>query len=247
MQIGDIVARKSYGKDITFKIVDIKSKDDQEIYYLKGINLRIIADSPRNDLEIVSLKNGGDKEVALNRKVNASIRKIMISRWELKRMGVKKSFRNELERPKGELYFGRPGRILHIDGDSEYLETCLRVYKELSLQVVGEVVPEQEQPKVVVDLVKENRPDIVIITGHDSILKGTTDFMDIENYKNSKYYVQSVTELRNYRSDYDDLVIYAGACQSCYEALLDAGANYTKLRLLYSSILNYFELNINSY
>jgi spore coat assembly protein len=25
---------------------------------------------------------------------------------------------------------------------------------------------------------------------------------------------------------YDDLVIFAGACQSCYEAILDAGANF---------------------
>ncbi len=37
-----------------------------------------------------------------------------------------------------ELYFGRPGKILHIDGDSEYLDTCLKVYKQLQLDVVGE-------------------------------------------------------------------------------------------------------------
>ena len=32
--------------------------------------------------------------------------------------------------------------------------------------------------------------------------------------------------LRDYNSSYDELVIFAGACQSCYENILDAGANF---------------------
>ena len=50
MQIGDIVVRKSYDKDITFKIIDIKEDNGQVLYILKGISIRIIADSSADDL-----------------------------------------------------------------------------------------------------------------------------------------------------------------------------------------------------
>ena len=48
MKIGDIVSRKKYGKDIYFKIIDIKD----DIYYLKGIEYRLVADSEESDLEL---------------------------------------------------------------------------------------------------------------------------------------------------------------------------------------------------
>ena len=46
------------------------------------------------------------------------------------------------------------------------------------------------------------------------------------NYRNSKFFVEAVTELRNIQPSYDELVIFAGACQSCYEKILDSGANF---------------------
>ena len=52
------------------------------------------------------------------------------------------------------------------------METCLKVYKQLHLDAVGKAIPEREQPKVIVDLVKEIKPDIVVLTGHDGVLKG---------------------------------------------------------------------------
>ena len=75
-------------------------------------------------------------------------------------------------------------------------------------------------------LIKEIKPDIVVLTGHDSVLKESNDYLDLNNYRNSKYYIDAVKALRNYNSSYDELVIFAGACQSCYECLLDAGANF---------------------
>lgn len=221
MKIGDIVVRKSYRKDITFKIIDIKETKDGIIYSLKGINLRIIADSPEDDLELVSNEALSEREKIFSRKVSSSIKNIMLSRG-----GFRKELRIIKSYEANELSFGRPGKILHVDGDPEYLDVCLKVYKQLMLDVVGKYVAESEQPKVIVDLVKQVKPDIVIITGHDSIAKDIKDYTDLRNYKNSKYYVQSVVELRNYQSSYDELVIFAGACQSCYEAILDAGANF---------------------
>lgn len=221
MEIGDTVVRKSYGKDITFKIIDIKKNENEIIYTLKGINLRVIADAPLEDLEEVLENTLGEKEKVLNRKVNTSIKNIMIGRMDLS-----KSYRSPKIALNKELTFGRPGKILHIDGDAEYLEVCLKVYKKLELEAIGMVIAEKDQPAEVLQLVKKIRPDIVVITGHDAITKGSVDFSDINNYRNSKFFVDTVSELRNYEPNYDDLVIFAGACQSHYEAILDAGANF---------------------
>jgi spore coat assemly protein len=221
MNIGDTVVRKSYGKDIIFKIMDIKDTDNGPVYTLKGISLRVIADAPVEDLEEVGENSIGEKEKVLNRKVNSSIKNILIGRID-----VSKSYRSPKIAINKELTFGRPGKILHVDGDAEYMEVCLKVYKKLELDVVGKVVAEKDQPLEVPNLVKQIKPDIVVITGHDAITKGARDYANIDNYRNSKFFVDTVNELRNYEPNYDDLVIFAGACQSHYEAILDAGANF---------------------
>ena len=58
------------------------------------------------------------------------------------------------------------------------------------------------------------------------IIRGEYDLNNIDNYKNSKYYIESVKIAREYNSNYDDLVIFAGGCKSHYEGLMNAGANY---------------------
>jgi len=226
MQIGDIVVRKSYNKDVTFKVIDIKEKSGRRIVILKGINIRIIADAYIEDLDIAE-EDSGSQDKILNTRVNEAIKKAMVLRAGL-RDKVEKAPKLKA---KNELVFGRPGKILHVDGDSEYMETCLKVYKQLSLDAVGRAISEKDQPNVIVDLVKEVKPDIVVLTGHDSVVKDPKDYLDLDNYRNSRYYLESVKNLRNYNSSYDELVIFAGACQSCYEMILDVGANNTPLRL----------------
>ena len=221
MYIGDIVVRKSYNKDITFKIIDIKEKDGKSKVILKGINIRIIADADIQDLEMAE-ENSGSQDKILNTRVSEAIKKAMILRSDLRERADKAP----KLKAKNELMFGRPGKILHVDGDSEYMETCLKVYKQLSLDAVGRAIAEKDQPEVIVDLVKEVKPDIVVLTGHDSVLKEPRDYLSLENYRNSRYYLESVKNLRNYNSSYDELVIFAGACQSCYERILDVGANF---------------------
>ena len=223
MKIGDLVVRKSYDMDITFKIMDIKEEEGEKKYILKGISIRIIADSKEDDLEEVKENYVGEQEKILNSRVKSAINRAISVRGEL--LNTRRKSNNKPE-AKNELMFGRPGRILHVDGDSEYMETCLKVYKQLHLDAVGKAIPEREQPKVIVDLVKEIKPDIVVLTGHDGVLKTTNDYLDLNCYRNSKYYIESVKALRNYNGSYDELVIFAGACQSCYECLLDYGANF---------------------
>lgn len=222
MEIGEYVVRKSYGKDITFKIIDIKEKKNKKIYILQGINFRIIADSLEDDLENVEDDFAGDKDRIFNSRVNESIRRAMVLRGR----GVKPSQKSQKISKNDHLVFGRPGKILHVDGDSSYLETCLKVYKQLKLDATGVAISEYEQPRKILDYVKECKPDIVVLTGHDGVIKGTTNYLDLNNYRNSKYFIEAVNVLRNYNASYDELVIFAGACQSCYEAILDAGANF---------------------
>ena len=45
-------------------------------------------------------------------------------------------------------------------------------------------------------------------------------------YKNSKYFIDAVKIARQYEMCHDKLIIIAGACQSNYEELIKAGANF---------------------
>lgn len=78
MDIGDVVVRKSYDKDITFKIIDIKNEDGKNVFILKGISIRIIADSSEEDLEEVNDKFIASQDKILNTRVNDAIKKSTI-------------------------------------------------------------------------------------------------------------------------------------------------------------------------
>ena len=57
------------------------------------------------------------------------------------------------------------------------------------------------------------------------MIKNGTGFNDIYNYRNSKYFINTVNKARQIKLN-KDLVIFAGACQSYYEELIKAGANF---------------------
>ena len=48
----------------------------------------------------------------------------------------------------------------------------------------------------------------------------------MNNYKNSKKFVDAVKKAREYENSQEKLIIIAGACQSNYEELIKAGANF---------------------
>lgn len=123
-------------------------------------------------------------------------------------------------------YFYLPGKILHIDGDKEYLDRCLKFYKDNNVYAIGKKINEEEISNQIISLLEEFKPDIVIITGHDAYYskKGTKE--NINNYKNSKNFVKAIRAARKYEKSQDKLVIIAGACQSDYEELIRAGANF---------------------
>ena len=117
------------------------------------------------------------------------------------------------------------GRILHLDGDEFYLKKAMETYKNYSLSAEGYFIKEKDMPKYVESLINKHQPDILVITGHDALIKGT-NINDINNYKNSKYFVETLKIARRVVKSKNDLVIIAGACQSYYEALIEEGANF---------------------
>ncbi|MBR3249326.1 MAG: hypothetical protein IKF83_01340 [Clostridia bacterium] len=112
-------------------------------------------------------------------------------------------------------------------GDKKYSEKAYRYYKKIGLNAIVKNIAEYKQPKVVYKLLEYYQPDIVVITGHDEMIKKETRFYDLYNYRNSKYFIQTVKEVRRYDKNYNrNTVVFAGACQSYYEALIMAGANF---------------------
>ncbi len=117
------------------------------------------------------------------------------------------------------------GKILHIDGDRRYSEKADRYYKKAGLKAIVKNIPERKQPHVIGSLLQKYKPDILVITGHDSMIRKGTRFYDLYNYKNSKYFIKTVEEARK-QDLKKNLAIFAGACQSYYEGIMLAGANF---------------------
>ena len=61
---------------------------------------------------------------------------------------------------------------------------------------------------------------------YDAYLKKRGNREDIANYKNSAFYVNAIKEARKYEKSHEKLIIIAGGCQSSYEDLIKAGANF---------------------
>ncbi len=190
--VNDLVTRNSYNNDIVFQIIKIKDN----IAFLKGYEVRLLSDSPLDDLKMY---------VKEDRFVEEDI-----------------EF-DDLDR--GNFFYLLP-KILHIDSDDAYLKRCLKFYKKNKVMAVGKNIAEKDISFKIYDLLKEYNPDIVIITGHDAYYKKKGNINDIDNYRNSKYFVDAVKKARKYEKSHEKLVIIAGACQSDYEELIKAGANY---------------------
>jgi len=106
------------------------------------------------------------------------------------------------------------------------MEKSIRYYKQLGLNAIVKNIPENKQPILIGKLLERYKPDILVITGHDSMIKAGAEFNNIYNYRNSKYFIQTVNLARKWQPDMNKLVIFAGACQSYFEAIIMAGANF---------------------
>lgn len=53
VEIGNLVYRKSYEKDVLFRVSDIIFDHGKKIIILKGVNVRLQADAEEDDLDII--------------------------------------------------------------------------------------------------------------------------------------------------------------------------------------------------
>ena len=216
---GDIVGRKSYNKDNIFTVKNIIRTKRNDVAILKGVTKRIEVDSNIDDLEIIEKKDIKKNFAELDNELQKRIEKINRDDDNY-RIGI---FTKD-NRAQEKII---TGKILHLDGDRKYSEKSCRYYRKIGLNAVVKNIPEYKQPRVVYNLLEIYNPDILVITGHDGMIKRGTGYDDIYNYRNSRHFINTVKEARRYDRDYGkNLVIFAGACQSYFEAIISAGANF---------------------
>ncbi|HKM17377.1 MAG: sporulation peptidase YabG [Firmicutes bacterium] len=213
--VGDMATRRSYGQDIVFYVRRILGTDPP-VAQLIGVNVRLFADSPLDDLIVLDYRVKPSSPSGL---------KAIIARVVFERAKPKPQRNYRLEAVRAD-YVPIPGKVLHIDGEEHYLKQCLTLYRNLSVPVIGLHIPEAEQPRKIREVLEKHRPDILVITGHDGLLRkqGSRDFLI--NYRSSQYFVETVKQARLYDTNRDGLAIIAGACQSHFESLIEAGANF---------------------
>lgn len=218
---GDIVGRKSYGKDIIFRVTNIIENPKEKVAILNGIVERIEADSNVSDLELIEKEEVKRKLKELDNILEKRIEK-SVEKYEDRNYKIGVITNNT--RAKEKIV---TGKILHLDGDRKYSEKSYRYYKKLGLNAIVKNIPEYRQPKVVYRLLELYNPDILVITGHDGMIRRNTRYNDIYNYRNSRHFIETVKEARKYdKKRNKNLVIFAGACQSYFEAIISAGANF---------------------
>ena len=146
---GDIVARKSYNKDLLF-IIDkiLRTNNGESFAILKGLTKRVEASSALNDLDRVD-RNIINKEV---QEVDNRLDKLA------------EEYLKHYKRIDAESPYVYTGKILHLDGDRKYSEKSMKYYKKLGLNAIVKNIAESEQSKIVVPLLTRYNPDILVVT-----------------------------------------------------------------------------------
>lgn len=190
IHIGDLVTRKKYNHDVTFKVKKI-ILDKTAI--LSGEDIRLEATADLEDLQLIDKDARSNSSLCdVDFQTTQDVNNLVI------------------------------GKVLHVDGDARYLDKCMNMYKKHKVPAVGYRMDEDEIYTNITNLLVKHKPDILVITGHDAYRK----YLGKDEFKNSEKFVKAVKNARVYQPDKDSLVIFAGACQSYYEGLIDAGANF---------------------
>ncbi|HEY4554008.1 MAG TPA: sporulation peptidase YabG [Bacillaceae bacterium] len=223
MEVNTIVGRLSHQCDILFRVIEITEMNGQKIAMLKGEDYRLVADAPLDDLVVIA----GDEQYRRSSEVRfLEEQSLELFRQDIDLLRLEQEYKATEGYKIERSYFQMPGRILHLDGDPSYLRKCLDLYEKIGVTVYGIHCSEKEMYLRVGALIDEYRPDILVITGHDAYSKAKGKKTDLNAYRHSKYFVETVREARKKIPNLDQLVIFAGACQSHFESLILAGANF---------------------
>lgn len=212
MFIGDIV-RLEYDSDssINNKFLYRVKKIQGERVYLTGLYHRA---------SIIKLSKSKSFNAVPKEDVEAFARKVIKTNEEK----MKQILIDRDKRLDKNVSYTKP-KVLHLDADESYLSICMKFYETMDINAKGYVIDETLQPKKIGELLEKHNPDIVVVTGHD-IDNDDNDIEEISDYENSIYYVEATKQARLYEPSKTGLVIIAGACQSSYDAIMEAGANF---------------------
>ena len=153
---GSTVIKKSDNRKIVFIVDKIISERKQKLAILKGLYIRIIEKIPLTELRVVDRKYVNE----YIEETNKNLEKRMYSR--------KNSYANI-----------KTGKILHLDGDRRYMEKSYKYYKKLGLNAIVKFFPEEKQEYIIKDVITRYKPDILVITGHDGMIKKGRNYNDI--------------------------------------------------------------------
>nr|WP_203557576.1 sporulation peptidase YabG [Bacillus sp. B15-48] len=219
----DIVGRVSYNCDILFRVVEIREENGRKIAILFGEDFRLAADAPYEDLIKMDATS---RRRLIEESRSLEEQSYMLFQQDVDLLKEKRNYEGTDGYSKPESYFQVPGRVLHVDGDPNYLKKCLDLYEKVGVPVFGVHCNEKEMPNKISAYLDYYRPDILVITGHDAYSKSKGKKSDINAYRHSKHFVLAVQEARRKIPHLDQLIIFAGACQSHFESLIQAGANF---------------------
>lgn len=192
-EVGQLVILKNDKDSNIYKIKEIDKSD----IFLIGYNIRTKIKVNIEDLVIAPKK---------------AIDEVSKSQIKIQNAIIK-------TKPRGKKYLY--GRVLHIDGDEDYLESCMSLYSKVGIKAQGIYIKEKEIPFKIEDILLYLTPDIIVITGHDNF--NNEDIKNIDNYENSKIFGDAIRIIRKH---FSDVVIIAGACKSHFEYLIGKGANF---------------------
>ncbi|ALX49448.1 sporulation peptidase YabG [Lentibacillus amyloliquefaciens] len=216
---GERVTRKSHNHDLLFRISSITG----DTAILHGEDVRLAADAPLDDLVYVKEKDLAVRKQKEKEQVEFSYR---LFSQDYRLMKEKREYESGDGYQHTAGFFQLPARVLHVDGDRTYLRKCMELYKRVGLEVHGVHMLEKEMPGEIGALVDEVDPHIIVITGHDAFSRNKGRKNDLRAYRHSKYFIETVEIIRQKNPRLDELVIFAGACQSHFESLIRAGANF---------------------
>ncbi|WP_174615333.1 sporulation peptidase YabG [Virgibacillus ihumii] len=216
---GEFVTRISYRHDLLFRIASVTN----ETATLHGEDIRLAADAPLDDLTHVEDRDLAKRKRKGKEQEESSYR---LFRQDYQLMREKREYQASNGYQSNVSYFQLPAKVLHIDGDPSYLRKCIELYNRLGLQVHGVHVREKEMPFEIAGLMERIQPDIIVITGHDAFSSNKGGKGDLRAYRHSKYFAETVRTARQINASLDQLIIFAGACQSHFESLIRAGANF---------------------
>ena len=103
------------------------------------------------------------------------------------------------------------------------MNKCMNFYKKNRIKAYGICTDGKDLSNVVTESLNKYNPDIIVITGHDALYRKKRKD---NSYKSSDEFVAAIKTARKYENSHEKLIIIAGACQSNYEELIKAGANF---------------------